>query len=291
MHRRLLVALLLTIIGGGCSKPVDDATPVATPSVTLAARAVPIESPVDVTYTFVVAQGAARLSRDYRVFVHFSDSSGQQLWTDDHVPPKPTSQWQPGETITYTRIMFVPKVPYTGEATIDLGMYLAGSDERVPLSGTVVGRRAYRVGTLDVQPQRDSTLVLYNAGWHDAEVVPDSPGIEWRWSKGESTLQFRNPRRDIVLMMDLDQPQGDLPGPQRVDVRTGSTSLDSFSLAPGERAVRRVSIPAAALGNSDNVELSLRVEPTFSPAYLPGGQSRDVRTLGVRVFHVYVQPK
>jgi hypothetical protein len=290
MHRRLL-ALLLIVLGGACSKPVDDAAPVATPTVTVAARAVPIESPVDISYTFVVAPSAPKLSQNYRVFVHFNDSSGRQLWTDDHVPPKATSEWQPGETITYTRTMFVPKVPYTGQTAIDLGLYLVGSDERVPLSGTAVGRRAYRVGALEVLPQRDATQVQYNAGWHDAEVVPDSPGIEWRWSKGESTLQFRNPRRDMVLMVDLDQPQADLSGPQQVEFRAGSTPVDSFRLQPGERVVRRIAIPAATLGESDNVELIVRVQPTFSPAYLPAAQSRDVRTLGVRVFHAYIQPK
>jgi hypothetical protein len=291
MPRRLLVALLLPALCGACSTQTDDAAVVATPTVTLAAHAVAIESPVDVTYKFTVAPTAPKLSQNYRVFVHFSDASGQQLWTDDHLPPTPTSEWKPGTTVEYTRTMFVPKVPYTGEATIDLGLYLPGNDDRVRLSGTAVGTRSYRVGTLDVRPQLDTTLVLYNSGWHDEEVVPDSPGIEWRWSKGEATLQFRNPKRDIVLMLDLDQPQADLKGSQRVETLAGSTSLDSFLLKPGERAVRRVAIPGAALGNSDNVELTIKVDPTFSPAYLPGATSKDVRTLGARVFHAYIQPK
>lgn len=291
MHRRLLVALVSTALCGACSKQTDDATPVATPTVTLATAAVPIESPVDITYKFTVAPNAPTLPENYRVFVHFNDTSGQQLWTDDHNPPTPTSEWKPGSTIEYTRTMFVPRVPYTGETTIDLGLYIPGKSERAPLQGTPVGQRAYRVGTLDVRPQRDTTLVLYHSGWHDAEVVPDSPGIEWRWSKGESTLQFRNPKRDVVLMLDLDQPQSDLKGSQQVALRAGSVALDSFSLQPGERVVRRVAIPGAALGDSDNVELTLQVEPTFSPAYLPGASSKDVRTLGVRVFHFYLQPK
>ena len=291
MHPRLLVALLVTALCGACAKPTDDAIPVAAPTIALAAHAVPIESPVEITYTFTVAPNAPTLSQNYRVFVHFNEASGQQLWTDDHVPPTPTSEWKPGSTIEYTRTMFVPKVPYTGETTIDLGLYVPGSNDRAPLLGTTVGQRAYRVGTLEVRPQLDTALVLYNSGWHDAEVVPDSPGIEWRWSKGESTLQFRNPKRDLVLMLDLDQPQADLKGSQRVALRIGSMPLDAFSLQPGERLVRKVAIPVAALGNADNVELTLTVDPTFSPAYLPGATSKDVRTLGARVFHAYIQPK
>jgi hypothetical protein len=159
------------------------------------------------------------------------------------------------------------------------------------LGGTVVGKRAYRVGTLDVQPQVSTTLVLFNAGWYQAEVVPDTPGVEWRWSKDRSTLRFRNPRRDVIFMIDLDQPQADLPKPQDVQIRVDMTSLDAFALMPGERAVRRVEIPATALGDADTVELTLTVDPTFTPAYLPAATSKDVRTLGVRVFHAYIQPK
>jgi hypothetical protein len=224
------------------------------------------------------------------VFVHFNDPSGQQLWTDDHMPPTPTSEWKPGATIQYTRTMFVPKVPYTGETTIDIGLYQPNGNERVALSGTVVGKRAYRVGTFEVQPQGANTLVLFTGGWHDAELVPESPGVEWRWSKSESTLQFRNPKRDVIFMLDLDQPQADLPEPQHVELRTGDMVLDSFTLTPGERAVRRVAIGSGSLGSSENVELTLAVNPAFSPAYLPGGKSKDVRTLGVRVFHAYIDP-
>jgi hypothetical protein len=74
-------------------------------------------------------------------------------------------------------------------------------------------------------------------------------------------------------------------------VLAGTTVLDSFTLPPGERTVRRVEIPGAMLGSSDTAELTLTVDPTFTPAYLAGATSKDVRTLGVRVFHAYVQPK
>jgi hypothetical protein len=291
MLRRLLVAVLLTSACAACSRKAEEGPAVAMPSVVLSSHAVAIASPVDITYRFVVAPDAPTLSKDYRVFVHFNDNSGQQLWTDDHLPPTPTSQWKPGSTIEYARTMFVPRVPYTGETTIDVGLYRPGDDEQAPTMGSGAGQRAYRVGTLDVQPQAETTLVLYQSGWHDAEVVPDSPGVEWRWSKEQGTLQFRNPKRDIVLMLDLDQPQADLATPQRIELRAGSTSLDTFSLKPGERTVRRIAIPAAALGDSDNVELILQVNPTFSPAYLPGATSKDVRTLGVRVFNAFIQPK
>jgi hypothetical protein len=291
MPSRLLTVLLLTACAAACASKTDNARPVATPSLTLATGAVPIESPVEVTYTFVVAPDAPALSSNYRVFVHFNDASGQQLWTDDHLPPTPTTEWKAGSTISYARTIFVPKVPYTGETTIDMGLYRPDTGERVPLTGTAVGKRAYRVGTLTVQPQVSTTVVLFNDGWHQAELVPDSPGIEWRWSKERSTLHFRNPHRDVTFMIDLDQPQADLPKPQTVQLRADTMTLDSFTLTPGDHVVRRVDIPATTLGAADTAELTLAVDPAFTPAYLPAAKSKDVRTLGVRVFHAYVQPK
>ena len=291
MTRRLLALLLLTTFCAACSKKSETGTPVATPTVTLSKPAAPIESPVDITYKFVVAPDAPTLPRNYRVFVHFSDASGHQLWTDDHLPPTPTSEWKPGSTIEYTRTMFIPKVPYTGDTTIDLGLYLPGVDDRVPLKGNAIGKYAYKVGTLGVQPQVTNTLVLFHDGWHEEEIVRDSPGVEWRWSKQTSTMRFRNPNRDVTFMIDLDQPQADLPMPQHIELRAGTTTLDSFTVTPGDHLVRTVNIPAAAIGPAETAELTMTVDPTFSPAYLPGSQNRDVRTLGVRVFHAYIQPK
>ncbi|HTM02528.1 MAG TPA: hypothetical protein VL173_03415 [Vicinamibacterales bacterium] len=291
MRRRLLL-ILLAACCGACAKKTDNAKPVATPTVSIAQPAAAIESPVDVTYKFVVAPDAPTFDKDYSVFVHFNDPGGEQLWTDDHQPVKPTSQWKPGETIEYTRTMFVPKVAYTGATMMDVGLYVPGTNDRLPLAGTATGQRAYRVGQLEVRPQVGDTVVFYKSGWFNTEIVPDSPGTEWRWSKNEATFEFRNPRRDVTFMIDLDQPERSLTGMQQVELRDAAGQvLDAFTLAPGQRDVRRVMIPAAQLGTGDSTVLTLVVDRTFTPAYLPGAKSGDVRTLGVRVFHAYVQPK
>jgi hypothetical protein len=38
------------------------------------------------------------------------------MWTDDHTPPVPTTQWKPGQTVEYTRTVFIPIFPYVGDA-------------------------------------------------------------------------------------------------------------------------------------------------------------------------------
>jgi hypothetical protein len=37
-------------------------------------------------------------------------------------------------------------------------------------------------------------------------------------------------------------------------------------------------------------EVQLEVDKTFVPALIPAANSKDPRELGVRVFHVFVQP-
>ena len=73
-----------------------------------------------------------------------------------------------------------------------------------------------------------------------------------------------------------------------MQVLVGERALDQFALEPGHTLLRRIALPAAALGTSDTVELAIVVDKTFVPATLSGGASSDPRELGVRVFHAVV---
>src|SRR5687767_8225516 len=106
-----------------CSSADENATPVAAPSVTLAAQTAAIGSPIDMRYRFAVAADAPPITGDYWVFVHFLDTDGELMWTDDHEPPTPVRQWKPGSTIEYTRTMFIPKFPYVGQTRVEVGLF------------------------------------------------------------------------------------------------------------------------------------------------------------------------
>src|SRR5688572_26591617 len=87
---------LALVTASACSGGEDEAAPpVATPTLTLSHERAPAGSPVDITYKFEVAPDAA-ITQDYRVMVHVVDSDEEQMWTFDHDPPVPTSQWKPG---------------------------------------------------------------------------------------------------------------------------------------------------------------------------------------------------
>src|SRR5687768_9342274 len=150
--------LTLVVMGGAaasCSRKVEEAKPVATPSVTLSRTDAAVGSPVDVTYKFTVASDAPPFAEDYIVFVHFIDADGEQMWTDDHEPSTPTRQWKPGQTIEYQRTIFIPKFPYVGMTDVALGLYSRTSGERLPLAGQDRGMRAYNVAKFNMTFQSE----------------------------------------------------------------------------------------------------------------------------------------
>lgn len=290
----IAVRLLLPFVvlsAAACGRAEDTAPPVATPTVTLSRPEAAVGSPIDMTYRFVVAPQAPPFTQDYWVFVHFLDADGELMWTDDHQPPTPTRQWKPGTTVEYSRTMFIPKFPYTGETRVEVGLFARDSNDRLPLAGDDQGMRSYRVATFNLRVQSDNVFVVFNNGWHETEVAEEASGLEWQWSRREGTLSFRNPKRDATLFLQLDQPVKALPQPQQVELRLGPAVIDRFALPVGIRELRRVPINAAQFGTADTVEMVVAVDQTFIPSSIPELRSTDSRELGVRVFRAFIQPR
>ena len=284
----LTIACLLI---AGCSRKSDSTPPVATPTLAVSAPEVAIGAPVDMTFAFAVAPGAPPFADDYTVFVHFLDNGRELLWTDDHQPPTPTRQWKAGDTIRYTRTMFVPKLPYTGNASVEVGLYSPTSGTRLPLAGDDAGMRSYRVGALKIGNAGSNVFVVFKGGWHAPEVAEGASGIEWQWSRKEGVVSFRNPKRDSTVLLQVDQPVKAFDTPQHVTVRVGDATIDSFSLSTGQMELRRIAVTAAQLGDGETADLAIAVDKTFVPAAVPELKSSDARELGIRVFRVFVQPR
>jgi hypothetical protein len=260
-----------------------------TPSLTLSRQAVPLGTPIEMTYKFVVANDA-KFTNNYHVMVHFGDQDEQLMYTDDHDPPTPTSSWKPGQTIEYTRTFFAPTYPYVGSATIEVGLYAAGEKLRVPMAGTDTGHRSYKVATFHLQPQNEGVQTIYTDGWYAVEGATAN-GVGWHWTKKEATLAVKNPKQDCVFYLDVDNPSGVVATPQTVSVSVGSTMMDQFAVEPGKPPVlRKIPVSAAAWGAADNAELKIAVDKTFVPGPL-SASVRDSRELGIRVLHAAVVPK
>ncbi len=284
-----MLALLSAAVVSACSKGEAPGPPVATPTVTFARARAALGSPIAITYAFQVAANAPAFDQDYRVFVHFLDADEERLWTDDHDPSVPTSQWKPGQVIKYTRTVFIPVFAYIGETQVRLGVYSTRDQRGLTLSGEEAGQRSYKVATLSLLPHSENVFLLYKDGWHPSEVAPDNAAVEWQWSRKVATLSFRNPKRDIVFYLHADNPAA-YAEPQSVAVKVNGTLVDTIAVRPRQEFLHQTRVSATQLGTGDMVDVTLELDKTWVPALVPGANSRDPRELGLRVFHAFVEP-
>ena len=273
----------------GCRRETTPEKGPATPSITLSEEKVSLGSPIDITYKFVVEPDAPRFVENYRVFVGIVDADEQLMWTDDHDPPTPTTQWAPGQTISYTRTVFVPVYPYVGEAAVHMGLYSTNTQKRLPLNGVHTGQHSYDVARLQLLPQSENVFTIYKDGWHPAEVQEQNSLVEWRWTKKTATLAFRNPKTDAVFYLELDNPVVAFNETQQVTITIAGQTVEQFTLTPKQTLLKKIPIEATQFGESDMAEVQIHVSRTFFPA-LTLASNRDPRELGVRVFHAFIRP-
>jgi hypothetical protein len=283
------VLAALAVTAAGCSEKADTTPPVGSIEVALSRSKVALGSPVEVTYKFIVASNAPNLGQR-RVFVHFLDADEELMWTDDHEPPTPSAEWKPGQTVEYTRPMFIPSYPYVGAAKIVAGMYTPSSNERLKFSNADRGDRSYKVADFELLPQTENIFVIFKDGWHPAEVVAEGAGrTEWQWTKKDATVAFRNPKRDVVLVLQADNPAAGPNAAQQVIVTIGDQPLTTIPLSSTAAPVLKFPVTAAQLGTGDMVEMKFTADKTFVPALESSMKSSDPRELGARFFHVFIQ--
>ena len=285
----LVVVALVGVAGVSCSRQAMPEPPLAKVSLTLNRTQAALGSPLELTYRFEVVPNAPSVTENYRVFAGVVDSNQELMWTDDHDPPTPTAQWKSGQTIEYTRTIFIPIYPYIGDASIHVGLYSPKSQKRVTLVGEDAGHLAYRAAKVQLLPQSANIFFVRKDGWHGPESPPNEARVEWQWTKKtEATVAFKNPKADAILYLDLDNPSATFPQGQHVQVKLGEAVLDDFTLEPAHELLRKVPLLSAQLGSDEMVELKILADKTFVPALVPGSGNRDSRELGVRVFHAFV---
>ncbi len=287
--RLSVCALALAALAAGCGREQNNEPPVATPTVTLNHDRAPGGSPLDITYKFVVASDA-KFDEDFRVFAHVVDADEEQMWTDDHDPPVPTTQWKPGQTVEYTRTIFVPVFPYVGDATFEIGLHSTRDQRRLTLAGEDAGQKSYKTARMQLLPPSANLFMVFKDGWNPAEVSAADPSLEWRWTKKQATLAFKNPKKDSLFFFDVDSPTKELHGPQQVQLVLGGQTVHTITVNPEERVLHKLNLPGSLMGDAELTELQIVVDQSFVPMNVTNA-SKDPRELGVRVFHAYVDPR
>ncbi len=271
-----------------CSSGLSD-DPVAVVTLQLDRKVVPLGGPVKMAIQFVVSPDLKPLEEDLWVMVHFLDVNGDMMWAADHEPSVPTSQWQPGQTISYTRRERIPMYPYVGDSIVTVGLYSPATGERWALTGDSIGEKAYRATSVAIAPQAESSFVYYQDGWHGNETDPETK-VMWRWTTEKASFSFRNPRSDAVFYLELSGRFDYFETPQEVEIRIGEQVIYEIRLDSLENQFHEIPLGVAQLGDADSVTIDLYVDQTFVPESVSGGLSADLRSLGARVFYAFLEP-
>jgi hypothetical protein len=175
-------------------------------------------------------------------------------------------------------------------------MGLFKDDERLRLSGPDEADResaehAYKVATIELLPRSQSIQVIRLSGWYLPEVAAAEPANDWQWTQKAATVSFRNPKRDVTLFLEYDaRPEFFGGQAQQVGIFAGDVRVGGFAANGKDATIERIPITAAQLGTAEMSQLRLEVDRTFVPAKMPNAGT-DVRELGIRVFHLHVEPR
>ncbi|HJS59495.1 MAG TPA: hypothetical protein VKA01_15430, partial [Vicinamibacteria bacterium] len=294
MQRRSWMAASLAFASAAvlpaCGRRSAEVNPIV-PAFSANRMKAPLGSAIEATYTFTVEPSAKKLPQDYRVLAHFLDSHKVVLFTDDHLPPVPTSSWEAGKTYTWKRTVFIPVYPYVGDVQLVMGLYPAqGKSERPALKGEDVGLRAYKAAKMEFLPQTENIFLVYKDGWHNPEAMPQNPGVERTWTKKEALVSFKNPRKDVVLYLEADTCTKCYPEPAVLTLSVNNKVGTKVPIETAELFLKKVRIKAEDLGTEDWVDLRLTMNQAFVPKQLPElfKGSSDDRELGLLVYHLFV---
>ena len=192
MRRRIgrVVALLLT---AGAAFRCGRGTPVATlraspPEIRLG---YPEAAPLRLEWS---PSGALGQSGAPTVFVHVRDGKGEVRRTFDHPFPQP---WSPGQPVSYEIELYQsalapPLAP--GSYSLTAGLYDPSSGRRWPLAagGAELGRREYRVATLEVPAPEAAPAARFDFSgeWGPLEPDPSVQVLGRRRLHGPASLRF-----------------------------------------------------------------------------------------------------
>jgi hypothetical protein len=239
----------------------------------------------DIQYDWKTSGDFPQVNKDYTVYVHFWHGDNL-LFQDDHVPPVPTSKWEPGQEYKYQRKVFIPSFidefdpSFKGEEQLRLSIGLYN-----PYDRTGDSKREVLTSRLKVFPTPpDTPEIIYETGWYDQEIDPNAPLKKWRWTGPEARCIVDNPHRDALLVI-RGGVNKDIIADQKVTIKVNDLVLDEF--IPEEITFEKsYPVKKEMLGDKDEFSLSLAVDKTFIPSQV-FPQNKDERELGCQVAFVY----
>jgi hypothetical protein len=226
-----------------------------------------------------------KVPKDYMIYVHFWHGSNL-LFQDDHAPQPLTSKWEPGQEYTYQRRIYIPSFidefdpSFKGDEELKLVVGFYNPYDRTGETKREILVRKLRV----LPPPPDVPEIVYEKGWYDLEVDPQSPLKQWRWLGREARCLIDNPGRDALLVIRGGVNKDALPN-QKVIFKINDLVLDEF--VPAEAVFEKsYNIKKEMLGDKDEFSLTITTDQVFVPAKI-APQSKDERELGFQISFIY----
>lgn len=239
----------------------------------------------DIQYDWRTSAGFVKPGKDLTVFVHFWHGSNL-LFQDDHIPPVPTSQWEPGQEYKYQRRIYIPSFidefdpTFKGKESLRISVGLYNPYDRSGDSGREVLNTRAEV----LPPPPDVPEIVYEKGWYEQEIDSKAPLKKWRWMSGEARCIVDNPHQDSLLVIRGGVNKEAIPD-QKIVFKIDDMVLDEF--IPDEATFEKsYTVKKEMLGEKDGFTLTISVDKTFIPAKVFPA-SVDTRELGCMISFIY----
>jgi len=283
----LLLCALLSL-SGGCSKIEQDAIVVnAAPAVDIMdsfSRTVQLKgrvfvktnSLIEIRYNWKILPNFV-VEKDYKVAVHFTNDRGEVVWQDDHQPTPGMKMWQPGETISYSRVVMVPGSVTYPQISMTVGLYDPGNLETHILWKD--GGRAVKKNTvmnLFVQPEE---VEVFKTGWGRLEYSADG-STGWRWMASHAVFSFRNPRKICFLDLSGSTLTKCFKQPPNLTLELNDRIWSQLTIT-SDNFDQQIMLTPEQLGESEWVDIAFRLDRTFIPQQC--GIGEDTRELGLMI--------
>ena len=205
-----------------------------------------------VTYRWKVGKPA---SEQWRIFVHFTDDSGNIKFQNDQQPSPAIAEWKAGEVLQGPFTVTVPDA-LSGTFQIRMGLYQPDTGRRAVLQGKRGRDRGYLVGKIVVKEQNVEFLPTEIAK-PGAEGLDLFTRAENGWAAGmhpmdrfiKNTYEVLSPLNELTARMQMTRHEfltGDRKvertifgeGPDQVTVTVNLGEADYLCQAPLRAAVR-----------------------------------------------------
>lgn len=232
--------------------------------------------PVLVRYTWSAGGRFRAIDHPVRAFVHCLSSDGATVINDDHAPELDWARMQPGEAVSYERVVFPPE-QFPGRLAVQVGLFDTSTGRRFGLGAP---RDAEDVASIVVMPasvpSRDRTW----SGFYFPDGDPANPFVMSRWMGQEAEVVLPAVVGDGLLVLRAWTDPTAFGRDPTLTIAIGEQQA-KHTIKSETPFVLALPVPVG----HDAVRVRLRMNGTFVPA------PPDTRRLGLCVTNLALLPR